>query len=1142
MSFLEEIQSPPKTFSPYAFWFWYGDLKPERLRWQIDEMVEKGVYNGFMHSRAYLKTPYLEQGWWDAVSACVDEGNRTGFYPWLYDEYAWPSGTAGSTFEYGFQKPSRVLAKGPCNMAKSLEIHRYSSIESYREASSKKIPLYVFQLQKGKWQPYTSEAEASGEEILAFFLRIHPQNVDYLNRDTIRLFMDYTHEEYKKRYGDSFGDRIPGIFFDEIYMCAAAFPWTDTLPEEFEKRRGYDLIPNLPALATAGGEAERRVRKDYYQTIAELYEEAFFTQISEWCEKNHLRLTGHTEEHLAGHPGRQGNYFNTMRHLQIPGADNHDYRYRFPRKITYCEPKYAVSVARAYGKDRAMSEAMGGAGWGCSLQQFKRGINTMGAMGINMFTLHGFYSECDTQGSQSDWPTSFFYQNPYWRYFRHFADYVRRICYMNTVGTPVVDVGLYYPIEEMQAETVGGKPTPAGEALNRAFHIALNTLLENQIDTDMVDSRSILAADVSNGTIRIGAQAFRILLCPEWMEKSEELQNKLAEFTQNGGILLRYACLLEHETECPSEYMLPHLLPNAIAAKIQPDVQLLRGHHSNLFVNHRKMDGKDCYLVSNSSPNPRFVTLLLREKGGVQKLNPETGKSSPYSSKTLPNGTEVDLWLEADEACWLDLDPTTTPVSVPVPEIQEEIAVAGRWEFLPLPRELTGEKQLNCQSIQMQIPLAVFSSSLHPAGKKIRICNKEGMSGYCGRHMSLWEGSWITRRPAWQDDSTKADLFFRREFRLKNKPDNARICIAAVGQWTLWVNGTEAAHSDSGLEPSQLEIARLLQAGNNLMAVQVHNPNPIRDSNICSVEVLPTDRLTSLLCEAEIQDGKDLIRIASNSSWAVSDMPKEGWEQLAFHPQIRHMEASGCRSFGDGASSGEWLEAWERGCPPLQPWGDLPLFGKKIAYPQKLAYTITIPAGTVRVEKPDVTGTDVQIWIDGMNAVWNNGACSMAADGNSHQMVIHVTAQSEQDGLHRPIEVEVQPYRTALYDWRLHGLEWYSGFARYQNTVKIRKQPGQYLLDLGKTAYQAEVWVNGVCAGQRVWEPYQLDITELLHDGENSITVIVANSAAVERQFMLVDEGMALGWNRYWNEDNIQREGENLVSGLLGPVQIIYQK
>ena len=99
-----------------------------------------------------------------------------------------------------------------------------------------------------------------------------------MNKDTIREFMDYTHEEYKKRFGEHFGGRIPGIFFDEIYMNHF-MPWTDKLAEEFETRRGYDLMPLLYMLAIDGGEREREVRRDYYLTVAELYEEAFFDQI-----------------------------------------------------------------------------------------------------------------------------------------------------------------------------------------------------------------------------------------------------------------------------------------------------------------------------------------------------------------------------------------------------------------------------------------------------------------------------------------------------------------------------------------------------------------------------------------------------------------------------------------------------------------------------------------------------------------------------------------------------------------------------------------------------------------------------------------------------------------------------------------------
>lgn len=58
------------------------------------------------------------------------------------------------------------------------------------------------------------------------------------------------------------------------------------------------------------------------------------------------------------------------------------------------------------------------------------------------------------------------------------------------------------------------------------------------------------------------------------------------------------------------------------------------------------------------------------------------------------------------------------------------------------------------------------------------------------------------------------------------------------------------------------------------------------------------------------------------------------------------------------------------------------------------------------------------------------------------------------------------------------------------------------------------------------------------HGGKHDIAIVVSNSAAPARRHMLVDEGLAVGWNRYWNEDNMDRESEDLVSGLKGPVRI----
>lgn len=112
----------------------------------------------------------------------------------------------------------------------------------------------------------------------------------------------------------------------------------------------------------------------------------------------------------------------------------------------------------------------------------------------------------------------------------------------------------------------------------------------------------------------------------------------------------------------------------------------------------------------------------------------------------------------------------------------------------------------------------------------------------------------------------------------------------------------------------------------------------------------------------------------------------------------------------------------------------------------------------------------------------------------------------------------------------------------YTNTFEISCLGSRYELDLGKVQNYAEIWVNDHLAGVRVWAPYRLDITGYVTEGMNKITVVVANSAANERRHTLVDEGMAIGWNRYWNEDNIDRESGNLVAGLLGPVNAIVSR
>ncbi len=1212
MDFLEKFQNPDKKYSVLAFWFLNGELDAAKLKHQIDEMVEKGVYGGFMHPRAYLKTPYLEEEWWKAISACIAEAKEKGFAPWLYDEYAWPSGTAGSTFDYGYQKPSRILAKGPVNMAKGLYAKVFEQEQQYGiralkepeqptqatcvtkpsqlpETEKIENPLVqaaydikLFQLPETEKEqdPLIQVVERNGK-YYAFYLKIFPKAVDYLNPETISNFIELTHEEYKKRYGGEFGGLIPGIFFDEIYMMGNPIPWTESLPARFKEKYGYSLMDELPSLIDGTKEHDKQVRKDYFSLIARMYEEAFFQQISDWCGKNHLLLTGHTEEFLWEHPRRQGNYFKTMRHLMVPGSDCHDYRYRYPRRITYCEPKYSVSVARAYNKERAMSEAMGGAGWNCTLEEFKKGIHTLAAMGINMFILHGFYYECEHQGSQSDWPTSFFYQNPYWKYFREFAGYVQRICYMNSIGRPVVNYGILYPIEDMYEHMLNGEEDRKGRLISNKFHDALNIMLENQLDTDMVDSQCLMNGKISGGELCIGQQKFKLLLLPQGTSLSRELETKLSDWMEQGGKILFYKT--DGQSELPETFKACGLceiprLPKEAAGLVPPDARVVDKNRENIFINHRELEGYHYYFLSNNREEKKRFTMEFPHSKIPSVLNIETGNTESTIWKAVPDGIEVALTLEANEAVYLifglqtvsDVAKDNFAVEPMVKRevvknafatesmvkqnivkdvftadsmVEREELITGKWSFLPLSPDFDHKWNIDAKETQLEIPLAGFTTDLWEDYSTIRVCNTTQEPGSCDRHVSLWKGRWITRRPSWNDAMNSSDLYFRKLLFIEDGIESADFCMAAIDSFEVFINGSKVFQEESNGRPVNFSLKPYLKPGINLIAMHVINHNPLNDVNVCSAENLPKDRLISLLLQGTVKTAGRDISVISDHTWIVNDIREEGWNQAKrdIESETVDFDVQRIKNFNKKTAEHVWIPAWERGKPPIKPWGDLPLFGETVSYPVKLYYTVIIPAGTYRIFKPTVSGA-ARFFLDGKEIVWNKVVKELERNDQIHTLTIQVTAGEGKDGLQKPVRIAMKPFKVNLTDWRQFGLPWFSGRCMYTNTFHAGLKGQRYTLDLGKVNFYAEIWINRKLAAVKIWPPYRIDITDFLQNGENKITVIAANSAGNARRHMLVDEGMALGWNRYWNEDNMDRDCQNYVSGLLGPVRLLSER
>ena len=165
------------------------------------------------------------------------------------------------------------------------------------------------------------------------------------------------------------------------------------------------------------------------------------------------------------------------------------------------------------------------------------------------------------------------------------------------------------------------------------------------------------------------------------------------------------------------------------------------------------------------------------------------------------------------------------------------------------------------------------------------------------------------------------------------------------------------------------------------------------------------------------------------------------------------------------------------------------------------------------------------------------------------------TAPSQDKRLTGPWQVEFPPGWGApekttfqeLISWTDHpepGIRYFSGVATYRKTFQIGDILPQQrvLMDLGDIRFVADVTVNGRWMGHLWTPPYELDITEAVHPGDNELVVRVANvwsnrltGDAREPQFgtfTYTNIKNALAWRVPWKEAPLHR------SGLLGPVTV----
>jgi hypothetical protein len=545
---------PNPEFSPVPIWWWSGGkVELDRLCWQLDRLAEQGVYNavvlnlaptGPLYGALADDPPLFSDAWWQLWEGLCAHARTRGFRLWFYDQIGFSGASLQGRIvlaepELAGASLERVTADvdGPaeltCPVAGTPIGACALPIDESGAVTGPPVPIPVID-GKAEWTGGTEAASGRHRIMLAYSLR---QGFDYMSRDACARLFDIVHGAFERHLASFFGDVIVGSFQDELPSLPM---WSPAVPAEFERRKGYSIEPAIAALWEDWGLESVRVRADFQRVRGALAEEAFFQPLFEWHEKHGLTFgvdqqsPSRTGEPLAG-TWQYADYMRTHRWFSAPGSDHHG------------DAKIHSSLAHHYGRPRTWIESFHSSGWGGTLEETFDWLVPWLLAGATLYDPHAVYYS--THGGWWEWaPPSTCWRQPYWRHYKHFADTVSRLSWLLTRGDHVCDVGILFPSATIQACTLVKGHLPEAKRANDTYNTLIGRMVwynakpgvfnRADLDFDVLDDDTTANAIVDDAALRTSAETYRAVVLPSARFLEPETARKLADFGENGGLLV----------------------------------------------------------------------------------------------------------------------------------------------------------------------------------------------------------------------------------------------------------------------------------------------------------------------------------------------------------------------------------------------------------------------------------------------------------------------------------------------------------------------------------------------------------------------------------------------------------------------------
>lgn len=629
-----------------VFWAWNSDLNKDIIKSQLTDFASKGITDVFAHARAGLKVEYMGKEWLDAFSYALEVAKEVGVKVWIYDENGWPSGFGGGkVYEKDESFKQRYLVKETLTAKEFLSkgILETDVIGVYSVLDGKKIKRVKIK-----------KALSSKEKFDFIYVVKNDYYVDITNPDAIDYFIETTHEVYKQKFSEYFGNVIPGVFTDEPHVSPNGMPFGRFIVEGYEntyKEKFINAVENV--FFDLDGCEKYRLR--FNKIITKLIHANYVKKCNDWCNKNNLLFTGHfaNEEGLASQVGATGSVMNYYTDMGLIGTDALG-----NRLIPVIAYKQASSVSKQFGSGKVICETYAGTGYDSSFRELLRiwafqavhGITHLCAS-ISMMSIEG--------NRKRDYPQFFSEQFPWWE---KADELFHRIKFINSnIGSKsLTDVLVIHSMSGAYM-LYGNETDDRVLSHTTSLRNLTEALLSSQVDFDFGAEEHVGdKAVIKNGRFILGNCEYKTVIVAENPNLDSKVLDKLKAFANSGGKVIFAGKLPQYldgeKTAIKLDFDFDKIAIRAdyirkyVQAYMMPEICIMEPMErrlSNLFEVCKKQEGNAIrFTVLNKSRSQTAVgRLIVKGKKTVKEISKDGEEVLLGVYDSVNNVSEFNLSL-----------------------------------------------------------------------------------------------------------------------------------------------------------------------------------------------------------------------------------------------------------------------------------------------------------------------------------------------------------------------------------------------------------------------------------------------------------------------------------------------------------------